>query len=156
MNLKKKRNIIILIILILFFIIALSVILFIPKIDHSNYVSLINHNWNLDMPYCDEKVYYVDNNNVSPLGDGDRYSILKYEIDEKINKINKMQWSDTLISDKKDMVIQALEKFNVPHDKKVDFEKNLLYLTATRSIKDELIMAYDKDEELIYVFERFY
>ena len=108
------------------------------------------------MPYCDEKVYYVDNNNVSPLGDGDRYSILKYEIDEKINKINKMQWSDTLISDKKDMVIQALEKFNVPHDKKVDFEKNLLYLTATRSIKDELIMAYDKDEELIYVFERFY
>lgn len=151
---KNKKAIIL--ILSILAVVALTIFIFIPKIDHSNYVSLINHNWDLEMPYCDEEVYYVDDNDSSPLGDGDRYSILKYEKSKKINRINKMKWSDNLTTDDQNMVIKALEILDVPQEKKIDFSEDLLYLIADRALHDKLIMAYDKEKKLIYVFERFY
>ena len=151
---NSKKNILVAVIL---FLIIFTLVFFfcMLKIDKSNYASLINNNWNLNLPYIDEEYYYVDDNSNSPLGDGDRYSILKYTDSDKIEELNKFEWSTTLENNDKNMIDSALKFLKVPNDKKIDYNKNLLYMSITKDRSDKLVIAYDRDNETLYVFERY-
>lgn len=154
-EINKKKTISIIIISTLI-IIALAIFIFMPKIDHSNYVSLINANWELDLPYCDEEIYYTDDGSVSPFGDGDRYSILKYTNQDKIKQLNNIQWDNTIETEDIQTANSILQSCSVPSSKRINLDENLLYMIIRDNhTSEELIIAYDKNSQQLYIFERF-
>lgn len=156
MNNMKKYFSILGVILLVVILICFIVWFFMPSSGKVNFASFVNSSWDVNLPVSDKQVYYINDKSNSPFGDGDQYGILQYSGVEKKSELNDFEWTDTLDNDKKEMVDNALNSLKVPSDKKIDYNTNLLYITMTKNKRDQLVMAYNKEEGLIYIFERLY
>ena len=87
------------------------------------YYHAINMNWNLNLPRNYEEIYYKDSG-PSFNGDGERYSIFKYENLEEINDL--IDWQDKNNSIEISMV-SILRKLKVPEEYYPNYNNSNFY-----------------------------
>lgn len=114
------------------------------------YYHAINMNWNLNLPRNYEEIYYKDSG-PSFNGDGERYSIFKYENLEEINDL--IDWQDKNNSIEISMV-SILRKLKVPEEYYPNYNNsNFKYYYYMKEDNSKIYMILDINLNKIYIVE---
>ena len=120
---------------------------------------VIYENWHVRLPEGGKEIYYTDSG-ANFHGDGQRYSVYKYDNEETIS--NAFEWKnkkDKNIEEEIKEVLQYLKEENVkiPEKYKIDFNKKYKYRTKIDDHDDsKLYLIYIIDEKRIYIVENIY
>lgn len=120
---------------------------------------MIYENWHVRLPEGGKEIYYTDSG-ANFHGDGQRYSVYKYDNEETIS--NAFEWKnkkDKNIEEEIKEVLQYLKEENVkiPEKYKIDFNKKYKYIIKIDDHDDsKLYLIYISDEKRIYVIENIY
>ncbi|WP_297713097.1 hypothetical protein [Clostridium sp.] len=117
--------------------------------EQKRYFHAINMNWNLDLPRNYEEIYYKDSG-PSFNGDGERYSIFKYENLEEINDV--IDWQDKNNSIEINMV-RILKKLKVPEENYPNYNSNFKYYYCMKEDNSKIYMILDINLNKIYIVE---
>ena len=114
------------------------------------YYHAINMNWNLNLPRNYEEIYYKDSG-PSFNGDGERYSIFKYENLEEINDL--IDWQDKNNSIEISMV-SILRKLKVPEEYYPNYNNsNFKYYYYMKEDNSKIYMILDINLNKVYIVE---
>ncbi len=132
---------------------VITVIMIISSIiitkEQNRYYNIINMNWNLDLPRNCEEIYYKDDGK-SFNGDGERYSIFKYEnLDEIINTI---EWQEKNSSIGINM-ISILRKLEIAEKYYPDFKINFKCYHYEQEDNSKIYVILDTNLNKIYIVE---
>lgn len=129
-------------------VIMLMVSIIITK-ERNRYFHVININWNLDLPRNYEEIYYKDSG-PSFNGDGERYSIFKYENLEEIN--DAVDWKEKNSSIETN-VLNILRKLKVPEEYYPNNNSNCKYYYYIEEDNFKIYMILDINLNKIYIVE---
>lgn len=131
----------------------ITVIMFITSAiitkEQNRYYHCINVNWNLDLPRSYEEIYYKDSG-PSFNGDGERYSIFRYENLEEINVA--VDWKEKNSSIETN-VINILRKLKVPEEYYPNYNGNCKYYYYIEEDNSKIYMILDINLNKIYIVE---
>lgn len=117
--------------------------------EQNLYYHAINMNWNLNLPRNYEEIYYKDSG-PSFNGDGERYSIFKYENLEEVNYL--IDWQDKNNSIEINM-ISILRKLEVPEEYYPNYNSNFKYYYYMKEDNSKIYMILDINLNKIYIVE---
>ena len=117
--------------------------------EQNLYYHAINMNWNLNLPRNYEEIYYKDSG-PSFNGDGERYSIFKYENLEEVNYL--IDWQDKNNSIEINM-ISILRKLEVPEEYYSNYNSNFKYYYYMKEDNSKIYMILDINLNKIYIVE---
>lgn len=117
--------------------------------EQNLYYHAINMNWNLNLPRNYEEIYYKDSG-PSFNGDGERYSIFKYENLEEVNYL--IDWQDKNNSIEINM-ISILRKLEVPEEYYPNYNSNFKYYYYMKEDNSTIYMILDINLNKIYIVE---
>lgn len=117
--------------------------------EQNLYYHAINMNWNLNLPRNYEEIYYKDSG-PSFNGDGEGYSIFKYENLEEVNYL--IDWQDKNNSIEINM-ISILRKLEVPEEYYPNYNSNFKYYYYMKEDNSKIYMILDINLNKIYIVE---
>lgn len=117
--------------------------------EQNLYYHAINMNWNLNLPRNYEEIYYKDSG-PSFNGDGERYSIFKYENLEEVNYL--IDWQDKNNSIEINM-ISILRKLEVPEEYYPNYNSNFKYYYYMKEDNSKIYMILDINLNKFYIVE---
>ena len=117
--------------------------------EQNLYYHAINMNWNLNLPRNYGEIYYKDSG-PSFNGDGERYSIFKYENLEEVNYL--IDWQDKNNSIEINM-ISILRKLEVPEEYYPNYNSNFKYYYYMKEDNSKIYMILDINLNKIYIVE---
>lgn len=117
--------------------------------EQNLYYHDINMNWNLNLPRNYEEIYYKDSG-PSFNGDGERYSIFKYENLEEVNYL--IDWQDKNNSIEINM-ISILRKLEVPEEYYPNYNSNFKYYYYMKEDNSKIYMILDINLNKFYIVE---
>lgn len=118
------------------------------------YSKTMKQNWSINLPHGYEKVEVQreDESSSNVLGDGNRYTVIKYDEDPVFE--DDITWSDSLSESEKaeiTEVIKTMDGAAYPDESK----GNLKYYSKTDG-NNKLWMIYDEDTNLLYIVEELF
>ena len=153
----NKKVIIISSIIIVIIILCILVVCFLNQ-NVKKYSTILKLNWNIVLPE-EAKIteIYNDSEDSSFLGDGIRFHIFTYENEDIIEKM--FNWSieekETLFySSYSESINEWLNQTNVP-TKYIPNYSNCRYWYNKQEDNSEIIVAWDKTENKLYIVESF-
>lgn len=130
-----------------------TVIMFITAViitkEQNRYYHCINVNWNLDLPRNYEEIYYKDSGS-SFNGDGERYSIFRYENLEEIN--DALDWKEKNSSVETN-IANILRRLKVPEEYYPNYNSNCKYYHCVEEDNSNIYMILDINLNKIYIVE---
>lgn len=147
---KKNRFVWRILSVILIFILIFLVLFFIIQ-KQSNYIKIINSNWNLNLPTDMNETFSVDSG-ASFLGDGIRYHV--FEIKSPIN--NKLNWSTLFLDLKPEIESKSksiLESLEISENYYPDLDEIDKYYYIENDDSSKLYILFNGYLRKIYVIE---
>lgn len=130
-----------------------TVIMFITAViitkEQNRYYHCINVNWNLDLPRNYEEIYYKDSGS-SFNGDGERYSIFRYENLEEIN--DALDWKEKNSSVETN-IANILRRLKVPEEYYPNYNSSCKYYHCIEEDNSNIYMILDINLNKIYIVE---
>ena len=119
-----------------------------------DYMRTVNLNWELDLPTSQGCLYETDSG-ASFHGDGERYHILEYAGDGRLEQALAEQ--ATPLPSAENPVTEILDDLSVPADQRPDFS-DCRWFTAFRSedARDDLYLLLNSAGTRLYVIESFF
>ena len=107
---------------------------------------VIYENWHVSLPEGGKEIYYTDSG-ANFHGDGQRYSVYKYDNEETIS--NAFEWKnkkDKNIEEEIKEVLQYLkeEKVKIPEKYKIDFNKKYKYIAKAMGVENVENMSVEE------------
>lgn len=144
---------ILIIVCIVLFLVAIINIYTWQKSIFSKSTFAINMNWNIpfSLPINDKNVYSKHWPESGP--DGYYYYIARYDSKEKIEKMNRINWSKLIDDNYQKLVDTFYQKLKIDGKYKVNLNDSLLYYTKNDK-DDYLILVYNNKNHYLYIFEK--
>lgn len=119
--------------------------------DSSYYTKAMKINWSINLPDGYERVYdeSEDKSSTNFLGDGNRYTVIKYNENPEFE--DEITWTDSLSDSDKMEIAEVLETLDImllPNA----LDNNLKYYFQTK-LGNKLWMIYDEDNKFLYIIE---
>ena len=113
----------------------------------------ININWNIpfSLPISDKDIYQKQWPESGR--DGNYYYIAKYDSKDKITKLNKINWNESIDDKYKELIKKFYQKLDIDDKYRIKSNKNLLYYSKDNGT-DSLILVYDNKKHYLYIFEK--
>lgn len=120
--------------------------------DSSYYTKAMKHNWSINLPGGYERVYdqREDKSSANVLGDGNRYTVIKYNENPEFE--DEITWTSSLSNSNKLEIVEVLETLEITLFPNV-IDSNLKYYFQTKS-ENKLWMIYDEDNKFLYIIEK--
>lgn len=109
----------------------------------------IKMTWGLNIPKEDKELYRYSHT----FRDGERYRVLQYDSNEKIKKLDSMEWVDEIPLLVKESITKYAKKNNFPSEYIINFDETLKYFTLKHKDGSAIHVFYDEDSKYIYIFE---
>lgn len=116
--------------------------------NESKYISIINTNWNINLPKDMKEIYSFDNEQ-SFLGDGVRYHVFELNSNATIIDLN---WNNTFL-DVKSSVNNIIGSLSIPIEYYPDFTQEYKYYYVLEKDSSELYILFNDKSNRIYIIE---
>lgn len=117
---------------------------------------IIQANWKMQLTDGGKELYHADTG-ASFHGDGEKYTVLQYENTEDISKFLNWRADDgtgTLYTNSySEFAENCLNIIDVPQKERPDYEECVYSYRERETDSSELLLAYDKEKEQLYVLE---
>lgn len=104
------------------------------------------------MPREDKVIYHKDSG-PSFLGDGEKYTVLKYNSNRKIKKLDKIDWHSQKNKDIEVKISEILDLIDIDNKYNINFDNEYLYYTQQETDSSELFIIYMYKEKRLYIVE---
>lgn len=118
--------------------------------EESRYYHTVNMNWKINLPREYEEIYYTDSG-PSFHGDGERYSVFKYETLNEIN--NVVEWREK--NNIEPFVMSILGRLEVPKEYYPDFNDDFRYYYEMKEDRSEIYIILNSRLKKVYIVENF-
>lgn len=119
--------------------------------DHTFYLT---NRWFLEIPLDYEERFYSTSNMFR--GEGSVYIVAKYETEESIEKLDRIDWSEKISEKAKYLMEDTYSNINdnVPAKYKPNIEENdFLYKEYSKDDGSHMLLIYEKENSQLYIFE---
>lgn len=118
--------------------------------EKSNYINTIESNWGISIPDEYSRIYSIDSGD-SILGDGERYSVFKYQANSQIDiEVNWEEKKSFFIENSVSAISKSLK---VKEEYKLNFEEEYKYFYNKEEDSSEIYMILFEKSNLLYVIE---
>lgn len=138
---------------IILFSVAICNLYLLQKNIFSKSTLAINVNWNIpfSLPINDKDIYKEQWPKNGP--DGYYYYIAKYEAKDKIEKMNKINWSKSIDDVHVKILNDFYQKIDISSKYKISLKEKLLYYVQDDN-DDILILIYNNKSHYLYILEK--